>query len=93
MAGNYIISSVLYMQSYYEAKSKREKGKYFLKALQSLQNGNLLKEVVILAKKYQNRFLMDTKVSSEIMKIYLAAGALNDAKKYAAKVLKAKENK
>ncbi|MEA3523609.1 MAG: hypothetical protein U9R50_11645, partial [Campylobacterota bacterium] len=91
MVGNYIISSELYMQCFYNTKSHRKKGKFLLKALRSLQNGNLLNEVVVLAKKHENLFVRNTKVSSEIMKIYLAAGKLDSAKNYAAKVLKAKE--
>ncbi|MEA1918891.1 MAG: tetratricopeptide repeat protein [Campylobacterota bacterium] len=88
--GNYRDSSKLYMKRYSEVTSKQKKAKYFIKALQSLQMGGLYKEVTKLAKQHEANYLKNTQVSNEIIKIYLASGNLNDAKRFSIDILNAK---
>jgi hypothetical protein len=93
LAGSYKRSSDIYMQLHNESRSKREKAKYFLKALRSLQHGNLLDEVVKLAQKYEDEYISDKRISSEIIKIYLASGKIEEAKRYSLKILDREENR
>lgn len=93
VAGNYKTSADIYMQRHDESRSKKERAKYFLKALRSLQNGNLLDDVVELAKEHEDEYISDKRISSEIIKVYLASGKIKDAKHFSLKVLNAKENR
>jgi len=90
VVGHYRDASKLYMKRYNEVTSKQKKAKYFIKALQSLQMGGLHDELTKLAKKYEKNYLNNTQVSNEIIKIYLAAGNLNDAKRFSLDILNTK---
>ncbi len=86
--GAYVKSSNVYMDLYKGSSKYSVKRKYFLKSLSVLQSGNYLKKAVVLASKYENRYINDRKVRISILKLYIAAGNLNKAGDLAEKLLK-----
>jgi hypothetical protein len=81
-------SSSEYMVLYKAASSAQEKKQYLLKALQALQYGSLMDEATILARKYEGLYYKDKQMSRVFIKLYLAAGKLDDAKRVSIERLK-----
>ncbi len=91
LMGHYKEVSEIYMTRYRQSEEMKVHNIYFIKALSSLQSGNLMNEAVALAKAHEDEFLSNRDISNKIIKLYLAAGKLNEAKRLSLKVLKAKE--
>jgi len=77
-----------YMLLYKGAKTAKEKKAYLLKALEALQYGSLMKEATLLARKYEALYYKDKDMSMTFIKLYLAAGALDDANRVSVERLK-----
>lgn len=81
-------SSKEYMRLYKGAKSTQEKKAYFLKALEALQYGSLMEEAAALAREYEAFYYRDREMSLKLIKLYLGAGKLDDAKRLSIQRLK-----
>ncbi len=84
----YKASSDEYMLLYKSAKVYKEKTGYFMKALEALQYGSLMEEAADLARRYEALYYKDKKMSRRLIKLYLAAGKLDDAKRVSIERLK-----
>ena len=90
---DYKAASNMYLFFYRQSDSSKVRETYFIKALSTLQEGNLLDDAVVLAKKYEERFLHNHNISNKMIKLYLAAGRLDEAKRLSLKVLHVKDQK
>ncbi len=81
-------SSLAYMTLYKGARSAKEREKYLILAIQALQYGSLMEDAAALARKYEARYYKDKEMSSVFIKLYLAAGKLDDAKRVSIQRLK-----
>lgn len=77
-----------YMILYKSASSAEDRKKYLLKALQALQYGSLMDEATILARKYEALYYKDQEMSGMFIRLYLSAGALDDAQRISIQRLK-----
>lgn len=77
-----------YMHLFYKTKNYAKREKLWLKALQTLQAGNLLKDAVDLGSKYEEYFLRSKKARMFLLKLYLAADEVQKAKELSTKILK-----
>jgi thioredoxin-like negative regulator of GroEL len=84
-------SSSEYMVLYKAASSAQEKKQYLLKALQALQYGSLMDDATILARQYEALYYKDQEMSGMFIRLYLGAGALDDAKRVSIQRLKYRE--
>ncbi len=80
-------ASQTYLEIAKEVKTQKERDFYIKKAIRALQAGNLLKEASLLARKYEMHYINNRSMRNFILKIYLAAGKLDWADKYAKKIL------
>jgi len=87
MRSMYKKASQLYLEIAKEARTKKERDLYIKKAIRALQSGNLLKEASALAHKYETQYINDKAMRNFILRIYLAAGRLDWADRYAKKIL------
>ena len=85
---NYQKSSDLYMQIFKKVSKYEKKKKYIIKAIEALRYANMLDEASSLAKKYEQNYYKDKNMSSYIIKLYLNASKLEDAKRVSIKRLK-----
>jgi hypothetical protein len=77
-----------YMTLYRGAHSAQERKRYLMLALQALQYGSLMDEAAALARKYEGLYYKDKQMSRVFIKLYLAAGKLEDAKRVSLERLK-----
>ncbi len=87
MRSMYKKASKTYLQLADNVKNQKEHNFYIQKAIQALQAGNLLTRASELAHKYEMQYIKNIMMRQFILKIYLAAGKLNLADKYAKKIL------
>ena len=90
MRSKYKEASNTYIELSKNAITKQERDMYIKKAIRALQSGNLLHEAAMLAHNYEEKYLSDQSMRQFIIKIYLAAGRLELADKYAKKILRYK---
>ncbi|MDD5400078.1 MAG: hypothetical protein PHQ93_02685 [Sulfurimonas sp.] len=74
-------------QAYIEIYNKSKDKEYLIKAIESLQAGNYLKESVELAQKYENFYINDKEFRIFLLKVYLAGGDVKLASKLAKKIM------
>jgi len=79
--------SVEYMTLYKGAKTSKDRKTYLLKALEALQYGSLMEEATLLVRQYEALYYRDKQMSRIFIKLYLAAGKLDDAKRVSIKRL------
>lgn len=77
-----------YMTLYKNAKTKKDKRFYLLKALEALQYGSLMDEASSLVRKYEALYYKDEQMSRIFIKLYLGANKLEDAKRVSIERLK-----
>jgi len=83
----YKTASKHYMQLFLKASNKEQKEEYWIKAIESLLAGNLLKEAKQLAIKYQKEFIKSKKARLLLLKLFLATNDLKQANKIAKTIL------
>ena len=88
MRSLYKQASQTYLELSREASTRKERDFYFKKALRALQSGNLLKQASILARQHELEYIDNRNMRNFILKIYLAAGRLNWADRYAKMILR-----
>lgn len=78
-------------QTYVEIYNKSKDKEHLIKAIESLQAGNYLKESVELAQKYENLYIKDKEFRIFLIKVYLASGDVKLASKLAKKIVDLEE--
>lgn len=77
-----------YILLYEKTRSKADKKNYLIRALESLQYGSLMEEAAALARRYDMLYYADKEMSKFFIRLYLAAGKLDDAKRISIERLK-----
>ncbi|SFV53792.1 hypothetical protein MNB_SV-6-67 [hydrothermal vent metagenome] len=85
--GDYKTSSDLYMSLYRSSRDKKVKKEYLIKAIETLQEGDLKRDIVSLLDKYQESYIDDDELMMKFIKIYLAIEELPKAKELSLKLL------
>jgi len=85
--GFYLQASDIYLKLSEHSKEQKERKKWFLEALSALQQGSLMKEAVILAKKYEKIYIDDSEMMKIFLKLYLSADNLDAASQLSRKLL------
>lgn len=85
---NYQKASDIYIDLLMFVTDYQEKREYFYKAVNILRSGNLLKQSALLAHMFENYFLHDKEVRKFLLRIYIAANALDFAAELSNKILK-----
>ena len=88
MRSMYREASKTYLELSREVKSQKERDLYVKKAIQALQSGNLLQQASKLAHQYEDTYIGNRSMRNFLLKIYLAAGKLDLASRYAKKILR-----
>ena len=88
MRSLYASASQTYLELSKEVSDEKASKNYVKKAIEALQAGNMLNRAAKLAQEYEMKYLYDKKMRQFLLKIYLAAGKLNLADKYAKKILR-----
>ncbi|MBD3796517.1 MAG: hypothetical protein IE887_02055 [Campylobacterales bacterium] len=88
MIQRYEDASDAYLKLYYSSLNKQEQEKYLIKAIKSLQSGNLLKQAANLVHQYESKYVGNLKMRKFFLKIYLAAEELDYAAKFSKQILK-----
>ena len=87
MRSMYTKASKTYLEIAYKVKNQKEHDMYIKKAIRALQAGNLLTQASEVAHRYEMQYIKNIQMRQFILKIYLSAGKLNLADKYAKKIL------
>jgi len=82
--------SELYMNAFQKASSLSAQRELWLKAINTLRAGNLNKDALRLAYKYENYFLRDKRARIELLKLYIALNDLHRANSLSKKILRMK---
>ncbi len=77
--GFYQQASDIYLQLSENAKEQSKQKEWLLLSLSSLQQGNLMEEAVILAKRFETYYINDSEMMAIWLKLYLSAGDLKSA--------------
>jgi len=77
--GFYLQASDIYLKLSKGAEEEQERKKWFLEALSALQQGNFMKEAVVLVKEFEKVYLNDPEMIKIFLKLYLAAEDLESA--------------
>jgi len=80
-------ASEIYLSLFKEAEDAKVKRKWLIKALESLQYGNLMDDAVHLAKRYEQTYLDDDMMTEMFLKLYLRANDLEAASDLSKKLL------
>lgn len=83
-------ASAMYMNAFHKASSLSEQRELWLKAINTLRAGNLNRNALQLAYKYENYFLRDEKARVELLKLYMALNDLQKAHSLSKKILRIK---
>jgi len=83
-------ASGLYMNAFHKASPLSAQRELWLKAINTLRAGNLNRDALRLAYKYENYFLRDKKARIELLKLYIALNDLNRANSLSKKILRIK---
>lgn len=87
MMQKYQAASDVYMKLYFISADTKTKQEYFIKAVETLQSGNLMKHAAKLVHKFENNYIHDRKMRKFFLKVYLAAGELEYASELSKKIL------
>lgn len=88
MIQKYEDASDIYLQLFYGAQNEQMKKEYLMKAIKTLQSGNLLKQAALLVHHYESQYIYDREMRKFFLRIYLAAGELDYAAQFSKKILK-----
>jgi len=83
-------ASGLYMNAFHKASPLSAQRELWLKAINTLRAGNLNKDALRLAYKYENYFLRDKQARIELLKLYIALNDLHKANSLSKKILRMK---
>lgn len=83
--GEYEKISQIYIKAMQESEKKGDRREFFLKALKILQAGNLIRNAMSLAEKYEDEFIHDNEVIKYLLKLYLAGNDQQKARRLALK--------
>lgn len=81
-------AAAYYMHLFYQTKDYHKRRDLWLKALITLQSGNLLKDAVQLGSKYEEYFIKSKEARVTLLKLYLSANDVQKAKELSEKILK-----
>ena len=84
----YLNAANVYMKIFKESDNYATKKEFFKKAIKTLQGGNQMKELAKLTYEHENYFFKDASMRIEMLKIYMATGSLQKARKLSKKMLK-----
>jgi len=87
VAGDYRVSSNLYISLYNSSSDEKTKKEYLIKAIEVLQEGDLNREIVAVLERYEDIYIDDDELMMKFIKIYLAIEELPKAKLLSLKLL------
>ena len=83
-------ASAYYMQLFYKTKKYAKREELWLKAIKTLQAGDLLDDAVQLGSKYEDYFIHSKKARMSLLKLYISANKLKQANALSQKILRLK---